>query len=325
VFGGLTQGASYTLSVIETNVVGISSPPATVNVVTAVPAPASATAVVAGPAVTVSWPAVTNAAGYVLQYKRSNVAAWTTFVGTIDPLGTTFQAPTNGTYNIRVAAFNAAVPAVSSAFVSANNVTVAAAPAVPAAPVVAGVTTTNVTLNWPVVPLATTYSLYVNGAATPVWTGAGTVTGTTVARTQGGQVAGNAYTYTLTANNAIGSSVQSAASSVATTLPANPTAPTAANGGVVGTVRTVNVTVPALPATTTVATSYVIQYQTRANAAAAWSALAVAPVSGIAASNATQVVAQTFNAAGQYRFNVVAVNAGGSSAPSGNSNTVTMP
>jgi hypothetical protein len=166
-------------------------------------------------------------------------------------------------------------------------------------------------LSWAVIPGATRYTLYRNGVA--VWNG------TATARAQGGQVAGNTYSFTLTVTTAAGTSPQSTAT-VATTLPARPAAPTVSTAGNTAANHLITVTVSANPATASAAITYTIRYQFRTRAGTPWGPVTVIQT-GIPATSAAQAIALNMPGAGRYRFSVVAVDAGGSSAASGNSPT----
>ena len=212
------------------------------------------------------------------------------------------------TYTYRVIGQNATATVSSSA--PSNGVTVQySAPAIPSVPNQGATTTTTVALNWPAVPNATRYTVFRNGVQ--VWNG------TALSRTQGGEIAGNTYNFTVTASNALGSSANSAALSV-TMVPVAPAIAPTATLGAVGS-KKINLALPALP---TGATGFNVIYQTRANALAAWSALTTLP-------NATGITGTTYQttalAAGQYRFRVAAVNTSGISVSSPSSAIVTAP
>jgi FtsP/CotA-like multicopper oxidase with cupredoxin domain len=219
------------------------------------------------------------------------------------------------TYTYRIVGKNALGTINSSA--PSNVATVQySTPEIPLTPAQGATTTTNVTLSWPQITNTTNYTLYrcignpdpLIPCATAIWTGTGT------SRTQGGQTAGNTYTYTVKANNALGSSAQSAGVTL-TMVSAAPAAPTATPDAVGS--KIINLALPALP---TGAASFNVLYQTRVNNAATWSTQATL------ATGVTSPVYQATNlATGQYRFRLVAVNASGTSANSALSNTVVAP
>jgi hypothetical protein len=205
------------------------------------------------------------------------------------------------TYTYKVIGQNV-TGAVTTNSVDSNSVSVQyAVPAIPAAPVRGVTTTTNVTLSWAAIPNATSYTLYRDGVQ--VWVGVGT------SRTQGGQTAGSTYTFTVRANNVLGSSLQSASLPV-TMIAAAPAAPSA-TAGVVGS-KTINLALPALP---TSATSFNVLYQVRSGNVGIWSALLPLTQGVTGSSYQTPVLAS-----GQYRFRLAAVNVSGVSANSGLSN-----
>ncbi len=308
---GLTTNTTYAFSIRARNAAGLSAAALTGSVVTLPGAPGTpAVGAVTYSSVALSWAApARGAATYTVQYGTS--ATFATFSST------TPAAAANATvtglsgstrYYFRVVANNASG---SGAFSASVNVLTPLAP--PAAPVLGAVTATNVTLSWPAAAGATNYTLYRNGVVVS--------TGLTTTRTQTGQVAGNAYSFTLTVTTAAGTTPQSAAT-VATTLPPRPAAPTVSAAGNTAANHRLTVTVPARPATATATITYTIRYQRRATAAAAWGAVTVIQT-GVAATAAAQPLPLTMPSAGQYRFSLVAVDAGGSSAASPNSATAT--
>ena len=306
----LSGNTTYTLSILARNISGVSLTALTGSQLTLPAAPGTpVVGAITSSSVALSWAAPAGgAASYTVQYSTN---AFGTIAGTAAAAGTatTVSGLAGSTlYSFRVVANNATGSSVPSGTASAT--TLAGVPAAPAAPTLGTVTTTNVTLSWPAIPGATSYRLYRNGVS--VWTGTATT------RSQGGQQAGNTYSFTLTVTTAGGTSPQSAATS-ATTLPSRPATPTVSTAGNTAANHLLTVTVPAKPATATAAITYTIQYQFRATGGIPWGPVTVIST-GIPATAAAQAIPLNMPGAGRYRFSLVAVDAGGSSTASGNSN-----
>ncbi len=308
---GLTGNTAYALSIQARNVSGVSVGALTGSQLTLPAAPgAPVVGTITSSSVALSWAAsVGGAATYTVQYSTDG---FTTFTSTGASAGTTATVAglTAATpYSFRVVAANATGNSVASG--SVNATTLAGGLAAPPAPTLGTVTTTNVRLSWTAIPGATSYSLYRNGVS--VWTGTATT------RNQGGQQAGNTYSFTLTVTTAAGTSQQSAVTLV-TTVPARPATPTVSTAGNTAANHLLTVTVPAKPATATAVITYTIRYQYRATGGIPWGAVTVIST-GITATAAPQAIALNMPGAGRYRFSLVAVDAGGSSTASGNSGT----
>lgn len=213
-----------------------------------------------------------------------------------------------GTYTFAVTAVNVS-GGVTTASTVASLTSAFAAPAVPAAPTAAAVTSSGLTLNWTAVTGATAYTVYQNGVQVA------TVPGNTRAMT--GLTASTAYTYTVTANNVVGASAQSTALNVTTpaatvAIPATPRAPTATRGAR----GSLSATVTWRAATR--ATTYTVQIASSINGRN-WSV----PVNVAVGVTALTYTATGLTAGTQYRFAIIATNAGGSSAASPASGPVT--
>jgi hypothetical protein len=218
--GTLVNGTAYTFTVRATNAVGQGpASPASGSVTpAAVPAaPASVSGVRGNGSVTVSWPAA-----------ASNGSAVTGYTATAAPGGATCSTAglscqvsglANGTaYTFTVRATNAIGQGPASAASAA--VTPATVPAAPAS-VTAARGDRSVTVSW---PAATNNGAAVTGYRATASPG-GLVCTTTGALTCSvtGLTNGTAYTFTVTATNAVGTGPASAASAAAT--PADTSAP----------------------------------------------------------------------------------------------------
>jgi hypothetical protein len=190
---------------------------------------------------------------------------------------------------------------VLSTSLASNIVTATyALPATPTTPVQGVTTATSVTLSWAAVPNATRYNLYRDGFL--VWSGT-----TTSTRVSTGMVAGSSYNFTLAATNVLGASQPSAPLGV-TLVTVAPAAPVAVAGPVAS--KTAILTLPAMPAG---GVSYNVLYRLNGGA---WTNL----VTGVTSSPYTA----TLPSLGRYQFRLVSVNAGGNSAASASSATVTL-
>jgi titin len=307
---GLTANTTYAFSIQARNASGLSATALTGSVVTLPGAPGTpAVGAVTYSSVALSWAApARGAASYTVQYGTDPAFATFSSAASVAANATVTGLSGSTRYYFRVVANNASGSGLPSASV---NVLTPLAP--PAAPILGAVTATNVTLSWPAAAGATSYTLYRNGVVVS--------TGTTTTRTQAGQVAGNDYSFTLTVTTAAGTTPQSAAT-LATTLPPRPAAPTVSTAGNTAANHLLTVTVPAKPATATAAITYTIRYQTRTGGGAAWGAVTVIQT-GVTATAAAQAMALNVPAAGQYRFSLIAVDAGGSSVASPNSAAAT--
>ncbi|MGB8694219.1 MAG: fibronectin type III domain-containing protein [Steroidobacteraceae bacterium] len=307
----LSGNTTYAFSIRARNVSGVSAGALTGSQLTLPAAPGTPVAgAITSSSVALSWAAPAGgAASYTVQYSTNGFATFTSTAAAAATSATVTGLTASTPYSFRVVANNATGSSVPSGAVSAT--TLAGGVSAPPAPTLGAVTTTNVRLSWAAIPGATSYRLYRNGVL--VWTGTATT------RNQGGQVAGNTYSFTLTVTTAAGTSPQSAAT-LATTLPSRPATPTVSTAGNTAANHLVTVTVPAKPATATAAITYTIWYQFRATTAVPWGAVTVIRT-GIPATAAAQAIPLNMPGAGRYRFSLVAVDAGGSSAASGNSAT----
>jgi hypothetical protein len=284
-------------------------------------APTIGTPVAGNAQVTVNWTAPTAVAnspavtGYVVRAFSGATLVSTTTVGNVT--STVIGSLANGTaYTFDVSAVNAVGPGpVSARSVAATPTAPATAPSAP----VIGTATAG------------------NASATVTWTtpasGTSPITGYTVERTNGatvvltnvpvsnsftatGLVNGTAYSFRVRANSVVGAGAFSAASNtvtpVAPTAPGVPTIRTATAGNASA---VVNWTPPVSDGGSAI-TRYDVQVLNAANVQVG----AIRPAPGAATSTLT--VTGLVNGTAVH-FRVRAVNAVGSSAQSGNSNTVT--
>src|SRR5205823_474642 len=226
---GLTNGTAYTFRVVASNAVGNSAPSLASNSVTPVApivltAPAAPTAVsaTAGNAqATISWSAPASDGGSAIPSRRSTArpaGASATVTGT----SATLTGLTNGTaYTFTVIATNAvgnSAPSLASNSVTPVAPIVLTAPGAPTA-VSARAGNAQATISW-TAPASnggsaiTSYTVRVataNGAAplTPIST---TVAAPATSATITGLRNGSIYTFTVTATNAVGTSLASAPS-----------------------------------------------------------------------------------------------------------------
>nr|WP_230209349.1 DUF4082 domain-containing protein [Tetrasphaera sp. HKS02] len=245
---GLTNGTAYTFTVSATNAVGTgpdSAPSAAVTPVGKPAAPTAVTATAGDASATVSWTAPANGGSPITSYTitpyiGSSAQASTTISGNPPATSVAVSGLANGTsYTFTVSATNTAGTGPES--VASNQVTPVAV-AAPAAPT--GVSATagsgSAVVSWTAPSDGgsgiTLYTVtpYVGSVAQAPATVNGSPPATSVAVT--GLTNGTAYTFTVSATNAIGTSPESAASNQVTpatvSAPGAPTAVTATAGNV---------------------------------------------------------------------------------------------
>jgi trimeric autotransporter adhesin len=242
---GLTNGTSYTFTVTATNTIGNSVASSTSNSVTpSVPstvpgAPTIGTATAGNAQATVIFTApVSNGGSAITGYTVTSSPGGLTAAGSASTI--TVSGLTNGTaYTFTVTATN--VIGTSLASVASNSVTPTAPSTVPGAPTIgtaiAGNAQATVTFTAPVSDGGSAITGYTVTSNPDGLTGAGTASPITVS----GLTNGTAYTFTVTATNAIGNSVASSASNSVTpvapsTVPGAPTIGTASAGNAQATV-----------------------------------------------------------------------------------------
>ncbi|GAB2619608.1 hypothetical protein GCM10027270_02710 [Nocardioides ginkgobilobae] len=222
---GLTNGTSYTFTVVATNATGTSpaSTPSNAVIPSAAPgAPTSVSAAKADKSATVSWTAPTDNGGSpITGYTITSTPGGITKTVTGDQTTATITGLTNGTsYTFTVAATNAT--GTSPASTPSNAVIPSAAPGAPTS-VSAAKADKSATVSW----------------TAPTDNGGSPITGYTITSTPGGITKtvtgdqptatitgltnGTSYTFTVAATNATGTSPASAPSNVVTpSAPAEP-------------------------------------------------------------------------------------------------------
>jgi len=232
---GLTNGTAYTFTVAATNAIGVGPASTASNSVTPSGLPTAPTTVTATPGntqATVTFSGENANGSPITSYTVTSTPGNLTATGATSPL--TVTGLTNGTaYTFTVTATNAL--GTSAASVISNSVTPATLPDAPTiGAATAGDTTASVTFTAPASDGGSAITSY-TVTSTP---GNLTATGATSPLTVLGLTNGTAYTFTVTATNAIGTGPQSAASNNATPagLPTAPTTVTATPGNAQATV-----------------------------------------------------------------------------------------
>jgi trimeric autotransporter adhesin len=215
---GLTNGTAYTFTVTATNAIGTSVASSASNSVTPSTAPGAptigtASAGNAQAVVTFTAP-VSNGGSAITGYTVISVPGGLTGTGTVSPI--TVSGLTNGTaYTFTVTATNAIGTGVISS--ASNSVTPSTVPGAPTIGTAAeGNAQAVVTFTAPVSNGGSAITGFTVTSSPGGLTGTGTASPITVS----GLINGTAYTFTVTATNAIGTSVASSGSNSVT-----PTAP----------------------------------------------------------------------------------------------------
>ena len=229
---GLTNGVAYTVTVIATNAIGASASArsGTVTPSTVPGAPTAVTATRGDKTAVVSWTAPASTGGSALTGYTitSNPGAVTKTVAGTLTTGTVTGLTNGTTYTFTVVATNVAGNGPASS--ASNDVTPAAVPGAPSA-VTAVKGDASATVSW----------------TAPASTGGSPLTGYTVTTSPGGQTTtvapdrtsttvpalanGTAYTFSVVATNAVGSSPAAKSGSVTpSTVPGAPTLVTATRG-----------------------------------------------------------------------------------------------
>ncbi|MFC7491068.1 MULTISPECIES: peroxidase family protein [unclassified Knoellia] len=293
-------------------------------VVTQAGAPTAVSATAGNAQATVAWTAPANTGGAPITQYRIQVRTGTTVVRSVDvpatPTTAVVTALTNGTaYNFRVRAITSfGLGVLSDPSNTVTPVTVAAAPGTPIA--AAGNTTASLTWTAP----ANTGGSPITGYRVQVRTGTTVVrtdilTGAATSTTVAGLTNGTAYNFRVRAVTAVGLGALSAPSNTVTpaTVPSAPGIGTAVAGAVGGAVTaTANWGAPATNGGSAI-TGYRV-FALRMDGAGnvlATTTSAVQPA-------AVRTLSMTL-VAGNYRFQVAAINGVGSSARSARSNLVT--
>jgi uncharacterized protein (TIGR02145 family) len=239
---GLSNGTAYTFTVTATNAVGTGPSSAGSNSVTpsTVPgAPTIGTATAGNAQATVTFTAPSSNGGSAITgYTVTSNPGSITGTGTASPI--TVTGLTNGTaYTFTVTATNAVGTGPASA--ASNSVTPAAAATVPGAPTIGTATAGNAQATVTFTPPASNGGSAITGYTVTSNPGNITALGAGSPITVTGLTNGTAYTFTVTATNAIGTGPASAASNsvtpaAAATVPGAPTIGTATAGNAQATV-----------------------------------------------------------------------------------------
>ncbi len=249
---GLTNGTAYTFTVVAINSAGTGSASATSNSVTpttgtTVPgAPTIGTATPGNASATVAFTApASNGGSAITSYRATSSPGGLTATSTGSPI--TVTGLTNGTaYTFTVVAINAIGTGAASA--ASNSVTPTAAPTAPGAPTIGTATAGNASATVAFTAPASNGGSAITSYRATASPGGLTATSTGSPITVTGLTNGTAYTFTVVAINAIGTSAASGASNsvtpvgapgaptIGTAVPSNssasvPFTPPASNGG----------------------------------------------------------------------------------------------
>ncbi|MGO8672196.1 MAG: choice-of-anchor tandem repeat GloVer-containing protein, partial [Capsulimonadaceae bacterium] len=308
---GVTNGIKYFYKVSAVNATGTSPQSIEASAKPEPPAPAAPTGLAAtagNSQVALSWTASTGATTYnVYRGTATGAEASTALVTGITGSGYTNMSVTNGTtYFYKVAAVNGGGTSAES-----NEASATPEPPTPTVPtgVTATAGNTQVSLSWTASSGATSYNVY-RGTASGDEASTAAATGiTTASYTDTGLTNGVKYFYKVAAVNSGGTSAQSSEAS-ATPEPPIPAAPTAltATGG--------NAQVSLSWTASTGATSYNVYRSTASGAETS---------TAVGTSTSTMYTDTGLTNGARYFYKVTAVNAGGTSAPSGEASTTLVP
>lgn len=326
VVSGLTNGTAYTFTVTATNAAGVSpasAPSGSVTPAGLPGAPTGVSATAANGAATVTWTAPVNTGGvpltgYVVTPSIGSVAQTAVTVTGNPPATTaTVTGLTNGTaYTFTVTAANGVGQGAASAVSAA--VTPATVPGAPTA-VTATAGNAQATVSW-TAPASDGGSAVTGYTVTPF---AGstpgtpkTVTGPGTSTTVTGLTNGTAYTFVVTATNAVGTGAASAASvAVTPVLPTVPGTPTNVTGTPGNTQVVLTWTAPADGG------AQISRYTVTPYIGATAQTARVLQVNGTPAATTGTVTGLTNGTA--YTFRVTATNSVGTSASFGVSGSIT--
>ena len=307
---GLTNGTAYTFTVTATNAIGTSVVSSASNSVTPVApltvpgAPTTVAASAGNAQATITFTApVSNGGSAITGYTVTSIPGGLTGNGTSSPI--TLTGLTNGTaYTFTVTATNAIGTSVVSS--ASNSVTPVAPLTVPGAPTTvaasAGNAQATITFTAPVSNGGSAITGYTVASIPGGLTGNGTSSPITVT----GLTNGTAYTFTVTATNAIGTGVASSASNSVTpsTVPDAPTIGTASAG------------------TAQAIVTFTVPVSNGGSAIISYTATSV-PSGFIGTGTSSPIKITSLTNGTAYTFTVTATNAIGTSVASSVSNSVT--
>jgi hypothetical protein len=337
VLTGLTNGTTYNFRVRAINAIGASVDSAASNAVTPVTlpdAPAIGTAVAGNASATVTWTAPASNGGSAVTSYELDVLVGTTVVRTEFGIAGTATSTvvtglTNGTtYSFRVRAVTAVGTSASSA--TSNTVTPATPATAPGAPTIGTAVRGNAsaTVNW-TAPTSdggsaiTSYQVQVRTGATVVRTVTG-IAGNATSTVVTGLTNGTTYNFRVQAVNAIGTGVLSAASNTVTpaTVPGAPAIGSPQRGASGGALTAIARWSPPAATGGSAITGYRVTALRMSSTAANATVLSRTDSPVLAATARSR---EFTLAAGNYRFEVVAINAVGTSAASARSANVVPP
>lgn len=306
VINGLTNGTAYTFTIVATNAQGNSVASAASNSVTpqasAPVAPAIGAATISGTTASVAFTAPANNGGSAItSYTVTSTPGGITATGTASPISVPGLNP-GVAYTFTVTTTNSAGTSVASA--ASNTVTASGAPSAPAAITASGLSSTSASVSF-ATPSAngspiTGYTITPSPATSPA-----TFIGSSSPITVTGLTAGAAYTFSVTATNASGTSAPGTTTfTLQNQVPGAPTGQFATAGNAQA---TISFTVPSNNGGTAI-TGYTVTSS---------------PGSITASGSASPITVSGLTNGTAYTFTVVATNAQGSSSASGATNSVT--
>jgi uncharacterized protein (TIGR02145 family) len=305
VVSGLTNGTAYTFTIVATNAQGNSVASAASNSLTpqasAPAAPTIGTATITATTASVAFTAPANNGGATItSYTVTSTPSGITASGTTSPIAVP-GLNTGVAYTFTVTATNSAGTSIAST--ASNTVTATSAPSAPAAVAASALSGSSASVSF-ATPSAngspiTGYTITPSPATSPA-----TFTGTSSPITVTGLTTGTAYTFSVTATNAVGTSTPG----TTTFTPQNqvPGAPTGVQAAAGNAQATITFTAP-----TNNGGAAITGYTVTATPGGFTATGAASPLTVTGLTNGTS-----------YTFTVVATNNVGNSVPSAPSNSI---